>query len=349
MEKGVKTIEITGIRTRSSILIGERLGNVKAYVPAGNAIIVTDSNVRKLYESQFPSYPVIEIGMGETIKNLETVEYIYQRFLELGVDRSTFIIGIGGGIVCDITGFAASTFLRGLDFGFVSSSLLSQVDASVGGKNGVNFHSYKNIIGTFNQPRFVICDPIMLRTLPENELSCGFAEIVKHGAIADEAHFTFLENHASEALALKEEIIAQLVHDSVSIKAGVVNRDEREKGERRKLNFGHTFGHAVEKITGRPHGDAVSIGMVVAAALSHKRGLLGQESVDRLIELLNRLHLPTHIEMERARVLDALKKDKKRDGDIINFILLKRIGEAVVEEISIDELEKVLDDLREYC
>ncbi len=345
----MKTIEIIGIQKRSKIFVGERLGNLKTYVPAGKAIMVTDSNVRKLYEPQFPNYPVIEIGVGETIKTLETVEMIYRQFLDLGADRSTFIIGIGGGIVCDITGFAASTFLRGLDFGFVSTSLLSQVDASVGGKNGVNYQSYKNIIGAFNQPDFVVCDTAMLKTLPENELSCGFAEIVKHGAIADAAHFEYLENHVEEALNLEEEVIRRLVFDSVSIKAAVVNKDEREKGERRKLNFGHTFGHAVEKITGRLHGDAVSIGMAVAAALSSKRGLLAEESVERIISLLKRLHLPIHIVMERARVLDALKKDKKREGDYINFVLLNRIGEAIIEEISIAELENVLDDLREYC
>ena len=344
----MKTIEITGIQSSSSIMIGERLDQLQAYIPAEKAIIVTDSNVRQIYESQFPPFPVLEIGLGETIKTLSTIESLYRGFLELGADRSTFIIGIGGGIVCDITGFAASTFLRGLEFGFVSSSLLSQVDASVGGKNGVNYNSYKNIIGTFNQPRFVICDPGMLKTLPANELSCGFAEIVKHGAIADEEHFAYLEDHVAEALALDEEVITRLVHDSVSIKAAVVNKDEREKGERRKLNFGHTFGHAVEKITGRVHGDAVSIGMVVAASLSHQRGLLDKQSVERLITLLRRLCLPIHVDMERSRVLDALKKDKKREGDHINFILLKRIGEAVVEEITITELENVLDDLHQY-
>lgn len=345
----MKTIEIIGSQTKSSILIGERLNRLLDYIPAKKAVIVTDSNVRQLYQSQFPPFPVVEIGVGEAIKTLETVETIYRQFLELEVDRSTFIIGIGGGIVTDITGFAASTFLRGLEFGFVSSSLLAQVDASVGGKNGVNYHAYKNIIGTFNQPRFVICDPKLLTTLPKNELSCGFAEIVKHGAIADEEHFSYLECHVAEALALNEEVITRLVHDSVQIKSMVVNNDEREKGERRKLNFGHTFAHAVEKITGHPHGDAVSIGMVVAASLSYKRGLLSKESVERLIALLKQLQLPIQITLERSRVLDALKKDKKREGDKINFILLTRIGNAVVEEISISELESVLDDMCEYC
>ncbi len=342
----MKTIDIKGIQTSSSILIGEKLDSLQTYVPPGKAVIITDTNVREYYAAQFPPYPVIEIGLGESNKTLDTVESIYRQLLEVGADRSTFVIGIGGGIVCDIAGFAASTYMRGLDFGFVSTTLLSQVDASVGGKNGVNYQSYKNIIGTFNQPRFVICDPTMLKTLPTNELACGFAEIIKHGAIADEAYFAYMERYASRALALDDEVIARLVHDSVSIKAAIVNRDEREKGERRKLNFGHTFGHAVEKITGKPHGDAVSIGMVVAAALSKERGLLDGQSVDRLIALLKKVNLPVHIQMDRDKVLDALKKDKKREGNQINFILLDKIGEAVVEEISIAELENVLNDLR---
>ena len=163
-------------------------------------------------------------------------------------DRASFIVGIGGGIVCDVTGYAASTYLRGLKFGFVASTLLAQVDAAVGGKNGVNWEGYKNMIGVFNQPDFVICDPLLLRTLPRREVLSGMAEVVKHALIADAGLFSYLEENGSGVLDLRPEVMERLVCDSVRIKSSIVNRDEREKGERRLLNFGHTFGHALEKV-----------------------------------------------------------------------------------------------------
>ena len=261
----MKTLEIHGSTGVSTILVGEKLKNLRKYIPAEKAVIITDANVKHFYQKNFPPYDVITIGTGEKIKNLDTVRYIYGKLVELEADRSTFIIGIGGGIVCDIAGFVASTYLRGVRFGFVSSTLLSQVDASVGGKNGVNFEGYKNIIGVFNQPQFVICDLNLLNTLPKKEVLYGLAEVVKHAAIGDMDLFTYLDDHYQKALTLDTGVIERLVYDSVVIKSAIVNRDEKEKGERRKLNFGHTFGHAVEKTTGVPHGEAVSIGMVMAS------------------------------------------------------------------------------------
>ena len=293
----------------------------------------------------FPSYDVITIGTGEKIKNLDTVRYIYGKLMESEADRSTFIIGIGGGIVCDIAGFVASTYLRGVRFGFVSSTLLSQVDASVGGKNGVNFEGYKNIIGVFNQPQFVICDLNLLNTLPKKEVLCGLAEIVKHAAIGDMDLFTYLEDHYQKALALDTGVIERLVYDSVVIKSDIVSRDEKEKGERRKLNFGHTFGHAVEKTTGVPHGEAVSVGMVMASVLSVKKGHLMAKDAERIKKLLQRLKLPTRLEADRKTVIDALRKDKKRKGDQIYFVLLNDIGNPFVDLISIEELEAMVNDI----
>jgi len=345
----MKTLEIHGSTGPSRILVGEDIRNAGSYLPdKAQVIIITDTNVRKLYQKDFPDAPVIEIGTGEGIKTLETVNDIFRQLLEMEADRSAFILGIGGGIVCDITGFAASTYLRGVDFGFVSSTLLSQVDASVGGKNGVNFSGYKNMVGVFRQPDFVICDMNLLKTLPEREILCGFAEIVKHAAIADSAMFGWMETHWEKALSLDTDAIEKLVHDSVRIKSGIVNQDEKEKGERRKLNFGHTFGHAVEKITKIPHGQAVSVGMTVAAALSVRRGYLKSEDADRIRTLLTNLKLPTRISLDREKVLDALKKDKKRKGGSIHFVLLRHIGEAIVEEIRIKELEDVIHDMYQY-
>jgi 3-dehydroquinate synthase len=340
----MKKIDITGKSSTSTILVGERLENLHRYLPVENPIIITDHVVLDLYRQKLPKAEIICIGTGEENKTLQTVESIYERLVQLGADRTAFIVGVGGGIVCDITGFVASTYLRGVRFGFVSSTLLAQVDASVGGKNGVNYHGYKNMVGVFNQPEFVLCDLELLQTLAEKEIQCGFAEIVKHAAIADADMFTFLENNAEQALALDHAIVEHLVSRSVSIKAAVVNHDEHERGERRKLNFGHTFGHAIEKVCGLPHGQAVSIGMSVAAALSVRRGLLAPEEATRLNNLLARLNLPSSTDAPWNDVLAALDKDKKREGQAIHFILLKQIGEAVVDSIPLEELRAVIPD-----
>ncbi len=341
----MKVLKIRGNARESAIYVGEKLKNVSGYIPVERTIIITDSNVATHYQGDFPPCPVITIGVGEKIKTLETVKEIFAKLLEFGTQRSSFILGIGGGIVCDITGFVASTYLRGVRFGFVSTTLLSQVDASVGGKNGVNFEGYKNMVGVFNQPEFVICDMELLRTLPEHELVNGFGEIVKHAAIGDKNMFGYIEAQYEKALALNTEVIEKLVYDSIVIKSGVVNRDETETGERRKLNFGHTFGHAIEKTLQAPHGEAISVGMVVAAALSVKRGLLSQKKADHLTGLLKKLKLPTTFNINIGDVLDALGKDKKREGNSIHFILLEDIGKAVIREIPINELETVLKTL----
>jgi 3-dehydroquinate synthase len=339
----VKTLEIHGSTGDSTILIGERLRNLRKYIPSEKVVIITDTNVRHCYLKDLPSCEVIEIGTGENIKNLATVQTIYGKLVDYEADRSSFIVGVGGGIVCDIAGFAASTYLRGVRFGFAPSTLLSQVDASVGGKNGVNFGGYKNMVGVFNQPEFVICDMNLLRSLPKVEISSGLAEIVKHAVIGDVDLFSYLEGYYEKALKLDPEMIEELVYGSLLIKSSIVNRDEKETGERRKLNFGHTFGHAIEGTTGISHGEAVSLGMVVAAAFSTKRNHLPVEDSERIEELLKKLKLPTKMKLDRERVLDALRKDKKRENESIHFVFLRGIGNAVVEEISMKELESAVN------
>ncbi|MGD9878481.1 3-dehydroquinate synthase [Desulfococcus sp.] len=340
----MKTLHIHGSTGDSTLRVGESFSHLDQYVPVDRTVIITDPAVRALYGDRFPDCPIIEIGIGERNKTLKTVEFIYERLIKIAADRSTWIVGIGGGIVCDVSGFAASTYLRGVQFGFAPSTLLAQVDAGVGGKNGVNFAGYKNMVGTFNQPAFVICDMEMLKTLSRADLLCGFAEIVKHGAIADPALFRYVEDRRQDALALEPAVVERMVYDAVVVKANIVNQDEREGGVRRKLNFGHTFGHAVEKVTGVPHGEAVSIGMAVAGLLSVRRGYLGQTDLQRLTDLLEALGLPTRLDVDPQQALDALKRDKKRSGDHIKFVLLKAVGEAVVEDIRISELEEVLHE-----
>jgi len=315
---------------------------LQRHIPVAKPIIITDVNVGKLYPLDSVAAEVITIGTGEEIKTLDTVQKIYAQLISIQADRSSFIVGMGGGIVCDIAGFVASTFLRGVRFGFVATSLLAQVDASVGGKNGVNFQGFKNMVGLFHQPEFVICDPELLKTLPQKEISCGLAEIVKHGAIADADLFAYLEQHAEDILALDRQAIQKLVIASVRIKSAMVKRDEIEKGERRLLNFGHTFGHAIEKVTGISHGEAVSRGMAIAAALSVKKDLLTADEDKRLRALLNNLKLPTYFGLETKAVVNAIGKDKKREGNWIHFVLLNGIGSAIVDKITLEELEDAI-------
>jgi 3-dehydroquinate synthase len=340
-------VKIQGSTGISTIMVGERLGNLGTYAPVENMVVITDTNVSRYHAGDFPPCKVINIDPGEKSKTLDTVRSIYKRLLENGADRSTFIVGIGGGVVCDITGFAASTYLRGVRFGFVSSTLLSQVDASVGGKNGVNFMGYKNMVGVISQPEFVICDPNLLKTLPQKEILCGLAEVVKHALIGDPELFSYLEDNHKKAADLDRPVTERLVHDSVLIKSAIVNRDERENGDRRKLNFGHTFGHAMENTAGVSHGEAVSAGMVMAAEISVQKGYLGRDKAERIGALLRRLKLPVRLEIDPGKVTDALKKDKKRQGDRIRFVLLKALGHAVVEEISIREIEDNIQAISE--
>ena len=342
----MRTLEIKGITGASKILVGEKLKNLKKYIPAEKFVIITDENVGRIYGKDFPDCKIIEIAAGEKAKNLDTVKHIYEELVGFEADRSVFLVGIGGGIVCDIAGFVASTYMRGVNFGFVSSTLLAQVDASVGGKNGVNFHGYKNMVGCFNQPEFVICDMNLLKTLPRREVLCGFGEIAKHAFIGSMDMCIYIEQHYKRALDLDDEVISRLVYDSVVIKSSIVNRDETEKGERRKLNFGHTFGHAIEKTTDELlHGEAISVGMVVASKLSEKKGLLSTHDTKRVEALLTRLELPVSLITNREKMMDAIKRDKKRMGDDIDFVLLDGIGNAILERISIKELEEVVFDL----
>jgi 3-dehydroquinate synthase len=338
----MQVFEIQGHSGASSILVGETLANLHRHLPDTKVVVITDEKVKALHGAAFGQYPTITIGQGESSKTLDTMAEIYTELLRLGVDRSSFIVAIGGGIVCDIAGFAAATFMRGVPYGFVATTLLAQVDASVGGKNGVNFGGYKNMVGVFSQPRFVICDPHLLATLPRKEVLCGLAEVIKHGAIADKALFAYLEDKVQAALDLAPEVIEHLVHQSVVIKAGVVNEDETEQGRRRILNFGHTVGHAVEKLSGLPHGQAVSIGMRAAARISTRLAGLPADQAGALVQLLEAFGLPTELSIPKEQVAAALRKDKKKSGDQIHYVLIEAIGKAKVVDLELDELGRLL-------
>lgn len=254
---------IIPLRARSgecAIALGESVGKLRGYCGRAERIVaIVDSNVLRLHGPRLGDIEIIEAAPGEGNKTLGAIERVYRSLLELEADRSAFVVGIGGGIACDIAGFAASTYMRGLRFGFVPTTLLAMVDASVGGKNGVNFMGYKNIIGTIRQPEFCLCDFELLETLPESEMRNGLAEAVKSAAIGDAGFFSYLEGGWKDALSRKGSAVERVVHDSLRVKIGIVEADETEKGERMKLNFGHTIGHAVEKAAGIPHGEAISI------------------------------------------------------------------------------------------
>jgi 3-dehydroquinate synthase len=331
----MKTITITTDTKISQILIGESLGNLSKYLPSGKTIIITDDNIHELYGHAFPPVPVISIGLGEKNKTLETLASIFDKLVEYEADRSDFIVAIGGGIVCDVAGFAASVYMRGLRFGFVSTTLLSQVDASVGGKNGVNFRGYKNMLGVFNQPEFVIIDIAMLQTLNRQEYCSGFAEIVKAAAIRNDSLFNYVEANYNAALNKEYAVMEKIIHDSILIKSHVVEQDEKEKGERKILNFGHTFAHAIEHTTG----------MVLAASLSVKLDILHKSEFERLVQILRNLELPVNLKIDYPDLIAAMKKDKKREGDFLHMIFLNRIGNALIKKISFNQLETMNYDL----
>lgn len=307
------------------------------YVPNVRVIIITDPNVYALYGNIIDRYEHIVVGVGERHKTLSEVEKIYRRLIAMNAGRDCFIVGFGGGIVTDIAGFAASTYMRGVRFGFVCSTLLAQVDAGIGGKNGVNVDGYKNMAGTFNQPQFVLCDTDLLKTLPEREFRAGLAEVVKAAVIADPELFDLLESHTYEEI---KELLNEVITRSIRVKASIVGRDELEAGERRKLNLGHTFGHALEHATDAYlHGEAVSVGIAIASDIAVRAGVLAAANHHRIIALLSHLGLPVRSEIDPRSLLDAIRKDKKGDGQTIRFILPTGIGSCEVREMSFDELE----------
>ncbi|MFO7998948.1 MAG: 3-dehydroquinate synthase [Bacteroidales bacterium] len=334
----LEKIPVKGLQQESMVLVGEKLGRLPDYLPRKKTFVLTDKNIQRLYGAAWEGLPVFVLEPGEQSKTLETAGLAYRWLMDNGADRSSFITGIGGGMVCDLAGFVASTFLRGLDFGFVATSLLAQVDASVGGKNGVNLDGYKNIIGTFNQPRFVICDTRLLKTLPDQEIKNGMAEVVKHALIDDKSMFERLEQDPLAVFGKDQALLHYLISRSVHIKSGIVGRDEREAGERRKLNLGHTWGHAIEKTTKIPHGFAVSAGLAFSGKLSVHKGLMNPGDYERLLRLLTKLGLPVSPPVSPEEVFDALMRDKKREGDTIHFVLNRGIGKVVVESLPVEEI-----------
>lgn len=325
---------------QSGIYIGPAGELLPGLLPSGRVVAVIDPNVARHWSALAERYDTVLVGTGERSKTLRSVERIYRRFIELGVDRSTFVLAVGGGIVTDMAGFAAATYMRGLRFGFVSTTLLGQVDASVGGKNGVNIDGYKNMAGTFAQPEFVVCDPGLLASLPPREFRSGLAELVKAAIIADAGLFARLEGVDFETLRRDSDLLADAIAAAVRVKVDIVGRDERETGERRKLNLGHTLAHAIEKCSSAMnHGEAVAVGTALMARAAVRAGLLGAGDCDRIAALLGRLGFDLRPPVPLERLLEEVAHDKKRLGDVLHIVLPAGIGDCTVRPMSVAGFE----------
>jgi 3-dehydroquinate synthase len=318
-------------------------GYLAKLVDQEHTVLITDEHLFALQKKRFVGWNTIVINAGEQFKVQETVDSIVDQLIELGADRKTTLIGVGGGVVTDITGYVAAIYMRGVPVGYVPTSILAMVDAAIGGKNGIDVGVYKNMVGTIRQPQFLLYDYSLLKSLPKEEWINGFAEVIKHAAIKDAALFRELEKNKLTTYQKDKAALAKLIRRNVVIKSDVVEKDEFEQGERRLLNFGHTLGHAIENLYRLSHGQAISIGMVVAAMISEQFTPFGD--TDRIIAAFKRYGLPTLTEFDTRDVMNVLKKDKKKVRDSMNYVLLNKIGQGVVKQIPIVELEKLLQSI----
>ncbi|MEY2617298.1 MAG: hypothetical protein RL522_300 [Pseudomonadota bacterium] len=334
-------------------LIGQMAG--MALPKAHAALIVTNTTVGPLYakaleaalQSHYTQVGVVALPDGEEHKNWTTLNRIFDALLERGSDRKTVLYALGGGVVGDITGFAAASYMRGVPFVQVPTTLLAQVDSSVGGKTAINHPLGKNMIGAFYQPQLVVCDLATLRTLPPRELSAGLAEVIKYGPIADLGFLDWIEANLPALMARDAQALAHAVRRSCEIKADVVGQDERESGLRAILNFGHTFGHAIEAGLGYGqwlHGEAVGCGMVMALHLSCELGLVDTAFVDRCTRLIAQAGLPTQgPQLGAARYLELMRLDKKAEAGEIRFVVIDGPGRAAVRAAPDAQVAQVIE------
>lgn len=317
--------------------------------------IVTDSNVAKIYEKELKSklsmdYSDVKTFLfdaGEASKNLDTIQKLYEFLIINRFERKDLLIALGGGVVGDMTGFAAATYLRGIDFIQIPTTLLSQVDSSIGGKTGVDFAQYKNMVGAFKQPKLVYINLNVLKTLPKEQFASGMAEALKSGLIKDADYFSFLEENREEIQSISRDEIEKAVAGSCAIKREVVQKDPKEKGERALLNFGHTIGHAIEKLSDFSlyHGECVALGMVAASYISWKMGHIEKEDLERIEQVLAAYQLPIRLNLSEKNltisaeeIITATKSDKKMEKGRVKFILLQEIGNAYISRDISDEM-----------
>lgn len=316
--------------------------------------IVSDSTVAPLYLTEVEEQlaPIcreiayIIIPAGEAFKTLDTVKTVYEMLILNKFDRKDMLLALGGGVVGDLCGYAAATYLRGVSFVQIPTTLLSQVDSSIGGKTGVDFNSYKNMVGAFHMPKLVYTNVSTLKSLTKEQFTSGLGEIIKHGLIRDRAYYEWLKTHRRQILNQDMEICSEMIEMSDKIKRLVVERDPTEAGERALLNFGHTLGHAIEKLMNFTilHGHCVGIGCIAAACISAGRGSITMAEVNEIRDLMVFFQMPVTVSgITSKAVVDATKHDKKMDGGVIQFILLEKIGSAVIDrQVTEDEMAEAL-------
>ena len=339
----VKKVDYSFSEKKVSYYFDAEFSLLEQIVSKEKTILITDENVFAVAKENFIGWQTIVIKAGEEHKQQSAVDYIIQQLIEKEADRNTFIVGVGGGVVTDITGYAASVYMRGLKFGFMPTTILAMVDASIGGKNGVDVGAYKNLVGLIKQPEFLLFDYSLLETLPNEQWVNGFAEVIKHACIKDAELFLLLEKHSLEDFQNDKKLLAELIERNVNIKTTVVIADEFEKGDRKLLNFGHTLGHAIENIYQLLHGYAISIGMMAACSFSEKINGFDAAEKEKIKALLQKYRLPTALDFDKVKVWSLLKMDKKRISKEMSFVLLNRIGEAVVKPIPMDKLEALIN------
>jgi 3-dehydroquinate synthase len=327
----------------TDIFFANGISHLKEIIDVKHAIFITDENVFAAHQKRFKGYNTIVLKAGEEFKTQSTVDSIIQQLIAYEADRKSILVGVGGGVITDLTGYVASIYMRGIKFGFVPTTLLALVDASIGGKNGIDVGVYKNIVGVTKQPSFILHDMVFLNTLPEAEWQNGFAEIIKHACIKDAAMFKELQSHNLKFYRSKKKEACLLIQRNAKIKLKVVQADEFEQADRKLLNFGHTLGHALENQYDLSHGQAISIGMTYACEISQQ--LLGFKQTDAAVDVLEQYGLPTYADFNKQKVFEVLKMDKKRARKEMNYILLEKVGKAVVRPIPLDDLENLILNL----
>ncbi len=306
-------------------------------------VLVVDQNVYNYHSSRFSEIEhVITIEGGENMKTLAETQEIIDKLLKIGADKNSLIIGIGGGVITDLVGFVASIYKRGIPFGFIPTTVLSAVDAAIGGKNGVNQGLIKNCIGTINQPDFILYDYQFFKSLPEIEFSNGFAEVIKYGCICDRELFDYLEKYDLHYFINSPVALQMIIQKCLTIKANIIQKDPNDNNIRKTLNFGHTIGHAIEKGVDLKHGFAISLGMIYATQLSTSRLGFDPKDLLRISNLLTSYGLPIKTNIHSSTIFTLILDDKKKKGSNIDFILLKSIGNSEIVNLSIEEIRKDL-------
>lgn len=316
---------------------------LKEIVNPASTIIITDENLFNAHTKKFKGWNTIVLKPGEAYKVQATVDTVIEQMIGMEADRKTTLVGVGGGVITDMTGYIASVYMRGISFGFVPTSVLGLVDASIGGKNGIDVGVYKNMVGIIRQPSFILHDMLFLNTLPQSEWENGFAEIIKHSCIKDARMFAELETGSLKTYQRKKNDFCDLVRRNALIKIKVVQKDQFEQGDRKLLNFGHTLGHALENQYELSHGQAISIGMTYASHISNV--LCGFKDTKRVVALLEKYGLPTYASFDKKAVLEVLKMDKKRVRKEMNFVVLEKIGKGTVRPIPLSQLEEMITAL----